>query len=913
MRPAARQLFSTLAGNQPFRSSPLLTIHVVSHTHWDREWYHPAERFRQWLVPLVDELLDDAAAERSFLLDGQTVILEDYLEIRPERAAELAAALRSGRLEAGPWFVLADELIPTGEGLVRNLLAGRRTLRAMRAESPPVLYCPDSFGHPAALPTLARGFDKPLVILWRGFGGATAPRRSAVVWKGPDGEGVLLYHLSRSGYELGAALPSDAELAAARWRRIREELGARGGVGVELLLNGADHHARQRHLESALARARETGAPDQVLPSSITAFAVVLRDRVGTAKLPSVHGELRDSYGYTWTLQGTLGSRAPQKRRYAQREREMLRDVEPWLALLALDGGSSRRALANAAWRQLLLCQPHDTLCGCSIDAVSRAMDRRLEAVAAQAAGLRQDAILDLVGHDRDAARTRRDAWRSALLVRNRAPRPRSGVAIVELTAWVADVPVGPGSAPSARHDIAVPATPRIVGAALPQVLARTVEHERTEAPRAYPDNDEVLRITAAAWVEDIPAYGIRAFALGGARSGSVSKPRPVVVARDALSNGRLLLRVARDGAVAIEQDGRTVENLVTWESRTDVGDLYTPAIREERLMPRLLGIRVAHRGPLRGAIEQRWRLLGRDGRVDLRVRFILDAEASWLRIHVIGDNATRDHRLRIRIATDVEPAARIVEPASLPRQAPGELGVEAPGVAAFADAAFGVVHREPPHVPLESALVELPLPTAPLHRYVSLFNDAAGATLFADGLTEYEVDGRAIAVTLLRSVGELSRNDLPERPGNAGWPAATPEAQCLGPFEAELALMLHGARTEKTIDEIERAADDVLYPLVGETLRSALELPKPRVGLALEGAGLAFSCAKESDEGGWVVLRCLNLLDREVPGGWRLDRLVREARLARLDETPEGQVSVLENQIRFVAPPRAVVTILAR
>src|SRR5437016_2646036 len=84
---------------------------------------------------LIDVLLDDPSAnDSSFLLDGQTIVLEDYLDVRPERASELAIALRDGRLEAGPWFVLADELIPSGEGLVRNLLAGRRTLRALRAE-----------------------------------------------------------------------------------------------------------------------------------------------------------------------------------------------------------------------------------------------------------------------------------------------------------------------------------------------------------------------------------------------------------------------------------------------------------------------------------------------------------------------------------------------------------------------------------------------------------------------------------------------------------------------------------------------------------------------------------------------------------------------------------------------------------
>jgi len=130
----------------------VLTAHVVAHTHWDREWYQPFVRFRQRLVPLIDELLaDPPGPNESFLLDGQAVILEDYLDVRPERAAELASLLQSGAIEAGPWYVLADELIPSGEALIRNLLLGRRVLRRLRASSPPVLYCPDSFGHPAAL------------------------------------------------------------------------------------------------------------------------------------------------------------------------------------------------------------------------------------------------------------------------------------------------------------------------------------------------------------------------------------------------------------------------------------------------------------------------------------------------------------------------------------------------------------------------------------------------------------------------------------------------------------------------------------------------------------------------------------------------------------------------------------------
>ena len=198
-----------------------LRILVISHTHWDREWYHAAGRFRQRLVALVDELLDNPPSEgASFLLDGQGIVLDDYLAIRPERAAELGALLREGRLEAGPWYVLADELIPSGEALVRNLLAGRDALRALRAEPPPVLYCPDAFGHPAVLPSLASGFGLSVIVAWRGYGGARWPDGDTVRWRDAAGAEVLLHHLTADGYELGSSLPVSAADARERWGRL---------------------------------------------------------------------------------------------------------------------------------------------------------------------------------------------------------------------------------------------------------------------------------------------------------------------------------------------------------------------------------------------------------------------------------------------------------------------------------------------------------------------------------------------------------------------------------------------------------------------------------------------------------------------------------------------------------------------
>ena len=129
----------------------------------------------------------------------------------------------------------------------------------------------------------------------------------------------------------------------------------------------------------------------------------------------------------------------------------------------------------------------------------------------------------------------------------------------------------------------------------------------------------------------------------------------------------------------------------------------------------------------------------------------MIDAGAPFVRVSVNGDNRATDHRLRIVLATDVASDT------------------------CFADAAFGSVERQAPQVSVAAARIEKPVATAPLHRYVSRFDAKRGITVFSDGLAEYENLEQGIAVTLVRSVGELSRANLRERPGHAGWPVPTP------------------------------------------------------------------------------------------------------------------------------------------
>ncbi len=889
-----------------------LDVHLVAHTHWDREWYHQASRFRARLVAVIDAVLEapvDAAAP--FLLDGQTIALADYLAVRPERQADVHRALAARALEAGPWYVLADNLIPSGEAIIRNLEAGRRWLSRAGATAPRVAYCPDSFGHPAAMPQIASGFGCDTAVVWRGFGGLSFPAADAIWWESADGSRLLAYHLSPDGYELGNGLPTGQTEAQARWRQLAAVLAARNVTGCVILPAGADHHAPPPSLPLAIGAISTAAAADAstVTRGSLAQAmgALLLAAHAAEARqerLPVVRGELRDSYGYTWTLQGTFGTRAAQKRANARLERAMLRDVEPWSVLAWLHGTPSTRgvspegvitvsqlpALTCATWEALLRTHPHDTLCGCSIDDVAREMSAAQRSVGAMTVELREAAMRVALQHDAVRARARAISTHPNIVVRNRLARPREGLAELTLVDTLAHVAVGPASGRTAVAVGDPPLSVASLGECLVQPLSAREAHARRESPQHYPDNDLVRVRRVLAWVPQVPASGVRVL---DARTPPMSNaPAPVVLQQQQqqleMANGLLRVIVSAVGVTVISGD-RVLTNALTLETCSDAGDSYTPSLRGAPEQLRLTGVRAGREGPLRASLDLRWAWTAKRERIRVCTTLVLDAESRVLQCRVRGVNARRGHRLQLVWKTDV--ATSYV----------------------MADAAFGPVIRSPQHAAEGAALYELPPSTMPLHRWMAHSDAQHGAALLSDGLAEGEATGGRLAVTLVRAIGELSRNDLPERPGHAGWPASIPDAQSQGPFAARLGLLLHGPLSTIEALLIDDAADAFLLPLVGETWRDLEGGAREVEGPELVGDGLRATAIHLTDDGTAMRLRAQNWRDDDTQGRWMLPTGAWEYRACRLDGTPLQSWVATSQSIPFAAGARALVTLEVR
>ena len=869
-----------------------LTFHLVLHTHWDREWYRPEAEFRARLVPMMDDLLDALERDptfRSFLLDGQTVLVEDYLAVRPDAAERLRRLVAAGQLQVGPWYVLADELTPSAESLVRNLLIGTADAERLGGRLA-ALYSPDAFGHPAALPSLAREFGIDAGVLWRGL----APRAGdgdLFRWRAPDGAGLFLYHLPRDGYEIGAALPADAAALPAAWARVRDGLVGRARSPHVAVFVGADHHAahpdpvRLRDLLAALEPAH------QVRISRLDEFlAAAAQD---AHAVPDITGELRWSYGYTWTLQGTHGTRLPLKRANARAELGFERFAEPLAALAMREGGRDRRPLLRAGWRTLVQAHFHDTICGCSHDEVALTAARRIADARAAARAVTLAAVHQLAGHDADRARESDERTEPALVIWNPAARRRQGVAMADLTIFRHDILVGPPGERVARVAKGAQAFALVdgEGRVVPfQVIERREGIERVEPARHYPDADAVEVVRVAFETPSLSGLGMSVL-----RPGRPAAPRPAHPARAdgrKLTNGLIEATLRADGTVSL-RDLRTGERyaaLLGAESEPDRGDAYTFE-RSRRVLPRRAApraeVRTIAAGPLVAITEARWDALDASFRLVLSLR----AGEPFARVALDVDNRGRDRRLRLRL------------PLALP------------GIHAVAGAPFGSERRAAMDPDPAGFPAEQPVATAPAQRFAGVAQGPRGLALLAPGHFEYEwTAGGDLFFTLLRSVGELSRDDLRTRPGHAGWPTPVPGAQCPGHTRVELALapIAEAALTGSRVHEL---WEDAFLPPACHWIRNAEPLAPTRACAELDGEGLVLSAVKppEADEG--LILRCCNATDEERDGTWWVTPPPAAAWRVRADERMPTPIPVDERTgaVRFRAGAREIMTVRVR
>ena len=291
-------------------------VSIVPHTHWDREWYEPFQSFRYQLVQLLDDLvplLESDPSYSRFLLDGQMAVVDDYLEVRPEAEGRIRALAASGRLTMGPWYILMDEFLVSGETIVRDLQMGIARGAAFGGVME-VGYLPDMFGHIALMPQLLRLAGREHAVVWRGVPSVVA--RNAFNWEALDGSRVRTEYLV-VGYGNGASIPDDAKALVRRVSNHEKEVGSFLLDGI-LYMDGTDHQEPQPWLGRVVA---EANAIQDEFDLEVTSLVSYL-ERAVDEGLPTWRGELR-SGARANVLMGVTSNRVDVRRRAADAERAL--------------------------------------------------------------------------------------------------------------------------------------------------------------------------------------------------------------------------------------------------------------------------------------------------------------------------------------------------------------------------------------------------------------------------------------------------------------------------------------------------------------------------------------------------------------------------------------------------------------
>jgi alpha-mannosidase len=872
------------------------TIHVISHTHWDREWYRPFQVFRARLVDVVDAALDLLASDpsyRYFHLDGQTIVLEDYLEIRPEREAELKRSISEGRLLVGPWYTQPDEFLVSGESMVRNLMRGRRQATRFGA-CMDLGYLPDSFGHASQMPQIFAGFGFPAAIVFRGI--TSDQVRCAFTWCSPDGTELLtiklpddkaysnyLYHLLPT---LSDPQPIDQARLDQELLALQADCDAQAVCDQHLWMDGVDHIYPNPKTPHIIARANQLLEGAQVIHSTLPAYVQALAD--AAPELAQQHGELRHA-NRAWMLQAVLANVASSHIKVKQEnfaaQVALERVVEPLCTLAWLQGAEYPRGFLDEAWKHLLQNHAHDSICGCSVDQVHRDMHYRFKQVSLIADMLQARAVNALADKvDTSFA----EEGETSLLVFNPLPWQRKETILVD-AALPMDVTGDVLVTDQAGHPVRSQVLAITESAPLSQV--------RYDIPHPNPHRSYRLALDAT-----LPAYGFAAFHV--AQSRTPQRPAGTLFS-DARTMENDLLRVCVEGdgtlTLTDKQTGRCYRGLLVYEDRGDGGEGWNwiPPKFDQTYLSRGAPVEVARvqDGPDLAALRIRQTFSVPEGfvgvpyeadparmqrsaklvQIPIDATLTLGAHSQRLEIDITLENTACNHRLRVLFPTDLN--AKVC----------------------YADGAYDVMERTIKQVDSHDWR-EPQLGTYPHYSFVAVQDEQGGLAVLTAGTPEYEVmdePRRTVAITLLRAFGR-----------GAGEPHEYLDSQEPGVHTYRLAVVPFAG----TWDEagVMRQSREFGVPLIAApTGKHAGGIRVGQSLLDVQGEGIDVTAVKRCEERDAVLVRLVNLSNQTQPVTLNLGGRLSAAYCLDLAEDRRSDLPLsAEGTLKLLVEPRQIVSV---
>lgn len=822
-------------------------IHVVAHTHWDREWYFSDnEAFIQFSYHMDEVIYALENGELDYYyLDGQLSILDDYLKVYPNQETKIKELVEGNKLFIGPWYTQMDEFVVAGESVVKNLQIGIDMSKRLGGHTA-LGYLPDSFGQGKDMPKIYNGFGIEDAVFWRGMPNEVTKSRE-FYWTAEDGSKVLTINI-RNGYYAGVALVEGEIYQKKAILDIVSEDSATTNITLPV---GGDQRAVDRNLKAIIEEANKEFAEEYQIEESNYPHIFNLLKKEAT-DLPTVQGEFM-SGSVSKIHRSIYSSRYDLKKINDTIENRLIFQLEP-LMLMADDLGIPfKRELMDYTWKLILKNHAHDSIGGCNTDKTNEMIMARYK----EADQLSYSTVDYLV---RKIAESIEGIQENDLVLFNTLPYRRTEPYTLEVSTKKTTIKLFDDQ----RQEI-------------PFQLISTEKVYAGEVRRSESDYDEAkyYYIHKISFINELPALSYQIVSVEE-QDESATQEKPVALEETMIENAAYKITFSNGQfSILAKEQGITYKNCLHVEESGDEGDTYdyspayfdsihhlffetaevaiqsgkflsTMSVTGSWFVPKDLAARKAQKV---------------DTEIEYTLTLSLKNDSKRVDMKLSVNNQALDHRMRLVVKTPVKSQV------------------------SYADTLFGIVERNnnDPHIHdwRELGWKEEPTEIYPMIHYANTHDLETSWTVMSKGIKEYQVIDSDMYITLFRGVGFLGRPELLRRPGDASGNQfryiPTPDSQLLGTLEMELSLII---ATDYNPAEIQReyqmySVDTPYYqvqtlnrftnPIQYFQSNKVDHLTTLKKSLDLSELPLVFSAIELSRDGEWINIRLYNPLLEET------------------------------------------------
>ncbi|MBU3161533.1 mannosylglycerate hydrolase [Clostridium frigoris] len=759
-------------------------VHIVPHMHWDREWYFTTEESRILLVNNMEEIIETLENNEdypSYVLDGQTAILEDYFAVKPEYKERVKKLVKAGRLIIGPWYTQTDEMVVGGESIVRNLLYGFKDCEEFGAPMK-IGYLPDSFGQSAQLPQILKGFDINYAMFWRGVSERHGTDKTEFYWESDNNEKVLVQILPL-GYAIGKYLPEDEDLLKERMDKYLKVLDNGATTKNILLPHGHDQMPIQKNIFYVIEKLKKLYPKRNFFLSS---YENVFKEIEKQFDLPTLKGEFLDGK-YMRVHRSIYSSRADIKSANTRIENKITNILEPLASIAYSSGFEYHSGLIELIWKEIMKNHAHDSIgCCCSDKVHIEIMARFINAEEKV-----NQLILFYMRKIADAMPS--DIALDKIVAYNLLPYERGEMIETEVITRMKSFKL------TDENGVDIPF--EIVGKEIidPGLIDRQIVH--------YGNYDPFTKFTINL-KDKIPSMGYKTYLIIETMNMDETTYKDV----EKIETEIYTLTVNDNGTLKIydKRIDKVFDNVLMLEDGADDGDEYDFSPLRNDFIIKSDNVKAQYslkqnkyfaRANISYKLDVPKDLGSRkekviDSFIEVNITLNIPLNKQIIDVKIDINNMAKDHRVRALVPTAIQSSFSI------------------------SDNQFGSIKRPVFDTAMEvwekEDWDERPDSIYPMLSYVGLSDENYGVAVLTNSIREYEIVGEnydIIAITLFRSVGFLGKEEMIRRPGRpSGIKLETPDSQMIGLIKLEFGIMTHVQSTLKA--NIAKVAKEYLTPI---------------------------------------------------------------------------------------------------